>query len=302
MDIAVFHDHELAVALGALQEIYDSPRARQLCAGLAAAHGVATPSPARVTSLVDAIPSARARQRLLQLAIITALVDGAPERATVSRVRALARALGVRDPGVAVLGHVAAGRRRLARALMTRRIIGRFFLDAWRRAGLAGLRRIIAPLWFARGSDPPVAWRYRALGLLPAGTLGHTLWAHCTERRFSFPGEAGGIPEQLMFHDVGHILTGFNTEPDGEIQQGAFQAGFMRRDGFAILLFVVLQFHLGIKITPVADPEVGYFDVPKVMRALAAGGRCLDLSEGWRIWEDAGRPIAEVRHDYGIAA
>ncbi|MCA9693400.1 MAG: hypothetical protein KC636_27640, partial [Myxococcales bacterium] len=83
MDIAVFHDHELAVALGALQEIYDSPRARQLCAGLAAAHGVATPSPARVTSLVDAIPSARARQRLLQLAIITALVDGAPERATV---------------------------------------------------------------------------------------------------------------------------------------------------------------------------------------------------------------------------
>ncbi len=38
---------------------------------------------------------------------------------------------------------------------------------------------------------------------------------------------------------------------------GAFQAGFIREDGLAFLLFVILQFHWGIKITPVADSSEG---------------------------------------------
>src|SRR5262249_36578 len=132
-------------------------------------------------------------------------------------------------------------------------------------------------------------------------SFGRVYWEHCTERRFAFPGEPGGIPERMVFHDFGHVLAGYDTTPEDEIQQGAFQAGFMRSDGFAFLLFVVLHFHLGIKITPAAEAERGLFDVPKVIRAAARGAACkVDLSDHWEPWEVAALPLEEVRARYGI--
>lgn len=308
MDIVVFTATELPIALRALARVHNSPRAHEFRAVLADLHRDLAPvdvpvEPAAIDleDVAAAIVRPRARLRLVQLAEIVALVDGRPSRAVVREVERLADALGVPEPGLAVLRQVAAGRPRLARLLMTRRILARVLVDAWRADGLRGARRLLFPLLLGRGGEPEVAWRYRQLGLLPAGTLGRTLWAHCTERRFALPGEPGAIPEQIVFHDVGHLLTGFSTEPAGEIQQGAFQAGFVRRDGFAFLLFVVLQFHLGIKITPVAPPAVGNFDIPRVLAAVARGAACRDLSEHWQLWDDVARPLDEVRAAYGVA-
>lgn len=302
MDIKVFSESELPLALAALRSVCDSPRGRQLREVLAEIHGVALAvDPAAALAEVSAaIVRPHARLRLVQLAIVAALVDGMPTRPKVRAAHELAEALAVREPGLAVLRQLAAGRRRVARFLVFRRIAARVFGDAWRRGGVAGLRRLIAPLWLGGGSDPALAWRFRQLGLLPEGTLGHTLWAHCTERQFAFPGERKGIPEQMVFHDIGHLLTGFSTEAPGEIQQGAFQAGFVRRDGFMFLLFAILQFHLGIKVTPVAPGAVGLFDVPLVMRALARGAATRDLSEDWSLWSDCARPLSELRAAYGV--
>jgi hypothetical protein len=38
------------------------------------------------------------------------------------------------------------------------------------------------------------------------------------------------------------------------------------QDGFVFLLFVILHFHRGIQITPVADAQIGLFDIPLVTR------------------------------------
>lgn len=303
MDIKVFSESELCVALRGLRSVCDSPRGRQLREALAEIHGAAIEVDAAAATPAEVAATVlrpHARLRLVQLAIVAALVDGMPAREKVRAVDELARALAVREPGLAVLRQLGAGRRRIAKFLVFRRIGARVFGDAWRRGGLAGLWRVLAPLWFHAGSDPALAWRFRQLGLLPEGTLGHALWAHCTERQFAFPGERRGIPEQVVFHDIGHLLTGFSTEPPGEAQQGAFQAGFVRRDGFVFLLFVLLQFHLGIKVTPVAPGAVGMFDVPRVMRALARGAATRDLSEDWSLWSDCARPLAELRVDYGV--
>lgn len=97
------------------------------------------------------------------------------------------------------------------------------------------------------------------------------------------------------------MLSGYATDPAGEIQQAAFQAGFVRKDGFVFLFFGIVQFHLGIKVTPVAEPARGHFDIEKVLVALARGASCeQDLSDRWDFWSAASRPLAQLRSELGI--
>jgi hypothetical protein len=58
-------------------------------------------------------------------------------------------------------------------------------------------------------------------------------WASC-DVGFAFPGEPGGIPDALAYHDVGHVLTEYEATPEGEIQQGSFQGG--KSEGRRVLL------------------------------------------------------------------
>jgi hypothetical protein len=105
----------------------------------------------------------------------------------------------------------------------------------------------------------------------------------------------------MVFHDLGHVLSGYGTDPQGEIQQAAFQAGFARRDGFSFLLFGILQFHIGLRITPVANGYVGLFDVPLVLDALHRGASCkVDLSEGYDVFANKDRSLNAVRAELGI--
>jgi hypothetical protein len=310
MDIAVFTPAQVPVVLRVFADIMTAgrpltPRARQYLDTLAELLGppAELAPPLALADVAVTIPDPRPRRRLVQLAAIATLVDGAPTREAAAALAALDRALDVAEPAIAVVDHLSRGNRLRARALIARRIGLHVFAGALRSEGVAGVLRVLRPLLLGRSPFyPDVAWRYRQLGMLPAGSFGHEFWHHCTERRFSFPGEGGmAIPERLVFHDVGHVLAGYDTDPAGEIQQGAFQAGFVRRDGFMFLIFAVVQFHLGIKITPVAAGEVGFFDVPKVMRALARGAACrVDLSADHRLWRDATRPLAEVRAELGL--
>jgi ubiquinone biosynthesis protein Coq4 len=158
---------------------------------------------------------------------------------------------------------------------------------------------MLAP--FTGGEDLEVAWRYKSLGLLPEGTLGREFWEHCTRNRFGVPGEKGGIPERMVYHDFGHVLAGYDTRPESEIQQGAFQGGFIREDGFAFLMFAIIQFHLGLKMTPATDSQTGLFDVPKVLRAAHRGAACtVDLSDHWDPFAVADAPVEQIRAEYGI--
>ena len=43
------------------------------------------------------------------------------------------------------------------------------------------------------------------------------MYDHFRENDFKFPGELGGMP--LPFHDIGHVLAGYGTDPQSEIQQ-----------------------------------------------------------------------------------
>ncbi|MES1178021.1 MAG: hypothetical protein ABUL62_27105 [Myxococcales bacterium] len=304
MELNVFSHSELDVVLRALRHVAiandnftDAERA--LIEGVARFHGreVAADAlePIAFSEVARVLQGAHARKRAVQLAIVTALVEGTPTPSTEAKVRELAAALELDEAGVDVLYEVAHGQAMMARFDMFRRV-GRFIRGA---KGFPGVLNMALPVLGIAGNDPALAASYRALESCAPGSLGRAFYDHFLDNEFAFPGEVGGIP--MVFHDLGHVLAGYGTGPQGEIQQAAFQAGFARRDGFSFLLFGILQFHQGLRITPVAKGYRGLFDVPAVLEALHRGASCrVDLSEGYDIFANKDRPLEEVRAELGI--
>lgn len=305
MEIQVFDDRELPLVLGALREValandrFTEPEA-ELIEGLALLHGrrVSADDLPRISldELSRGVTDPHRRKRAVQLAIIMSLVEGQPQEAGSQAVRRMAGALDVPEEGLRVLDRVAHERAMLARIDMVRRV-QRFV----RHNGGPSFLQVALPSLLGLGQDPRLAARYHALADLPEMTLGRSLYEHYRTHRFALPGEKGGLPELMLFHDVGHVVSGYGVDPQGEIQQAAFQAGYARNDGFVFLFFGVLQFHLGLRITPVAKGERGYFDVPKVITAVARGAACkVDFSDHFDFFRHAPEPLDELRVRWGV--
>jgi hypothetical protein len=303
MDLKVFTTPELDAVLRALRHVAvandrftDAERA--LIEGVAHIHGVERDpdalAPIDFEEVARAVVDPHRRKRAVQLAIVTALVEGTPSDATAAAVTALADALEIDEAGLAVLNEVAHGHALMARVDTFRRFT-RFIRNV---KGFPGVLQFALPLLGFGGGDAALAGRYRALAACAPGTLGRALFDHFTANEFKLPGEPGGLP--LVFHDLGHVLAGYGTDPQGEIQQAAFQAGFARNDGFTFLLFGILQFHIGMRITPVARGYRGLFDVPAVLTALHRGASCkADLTD-FDLFARQDHPLDEVRADLGI--
>jgi ubiquinone biosynthesis protein Coq4 len=308
MDLVVLNETETPFALRALRGVVASngtitPAERRFIEVVAELHGtsvdVGSLQSVEPGEVAEVIGQPHQRKRVVQLAAIAAMVEGDVTSEGAAAVKQLAAALDVEEAALRVLDSIAGDHRLLTRFDMMRRIMGKYGTKAYKEEGFAGVRKMMA--MFGAGGDPQVAWKYKQLGLLPEGTLGREFWEHCTKNRFSVPGEKGGIPERMVFHDFGHVLAGYDTRPESEIQQGAFQGGFVREDGFAFLMFVIIQFHLGMKVTPITDGFVGLFDVAKVLRAAQRGAACkVDLSDGWDPFAVADAPLEQLRAEYGI--
>lgn len=155
--------------------------------------------------------------------------------------------------------------------------------------------------------DPAVAARYQALEQLPTGSLGRTFFQHYRTRGWAFPGEWKGSPELLVRHDCCHILGGFNTDMDGEMNVAAFQAGlFDNSFGFETLLEAILDFHLGKAFSTVGSvipPAKGHFHPDAVMAAYNSGLACnTNLIEALDFWALADQPVTELRQRFNIPA
>lgn len=251
--------------------------------------------------VADRLTRPHARRRLVQLAAAGALLRVPVTREAAAFVHGLADALSAPDPVVRVLDALSRGRRMRACLLTRKRVFGIVLRETWASDGMPGLLRFFGAMFLRVAVDKAHLWSFKKLGLLPDGTLGREFWRHTTESGFGFPGEKGGIPSTVVYHDVGHVLTGYDTTPRGEIQQAAFQAGNRRDDGFGFLQFALLQFHQGIRVTPIAPPVQGCFDPHRVLRAIARGARCnVDITHGWNFWPLLPLPIADVRQRLAI--
>lgn len=307
MDLVVFDAKELVAVARALREVSEingrfTQAEADFIAAIAEMHGVsldATLDPISPAELARVVTDPHRRKRALQLLVVMSLVDGEAHPRTRDALTRFAEALDVNERALDVVREVTEGHLLLARIDMIRRLGNTLMRDG----KLATLKSMATAAIL--GEDTKIAEKYRALAHYPEGTLGRTLFESWREHGFKLPGEKGAMPERGIFHDVGHILSGYGVDPAGEIRQGAFQAGFVRDDGFGFLLFAVLQFHLGVKITPIAEAERGYFDTKAVLRAAERGAACnVDLSDPaeWDFWSVADVPVTELRQRYGIPA
>jgi hypothetical protein len=172
--------------------------------------------------------------------------------------------------------------------------------EIWQNDGLRGIYKFVRGM-IGKYEDPALAARYQALEHYPVGSLGRSYWEYCRKNRFALPGEKGGAAEQVLFHDCAHVLSGYGTTPDEEVQVACFSAGFQRRDPWAFVFFVLLQFHVGIRLTPIAAARTGFFDPVKAMIAIRRGAAMnVDLNNGWDYWPVMGEQVEELRKRYNI--
>ena len=150
---------------------------------------------------------AQARQ-LVRLMVATSLADGPPSMEQVSLMASFAAALGVEEPSVGVVRHLAKKRLLMFRLAFMRHSHVRTYLRNTYRL-LGGILPVIKAILRFRGvikGNPELAARFHALEKLPEDTLGHRFFRHCTDEGLAFPGEKGGFPVGALFHDFSHVL------------------------------------------------------------------------------------------------
>ena len=308
MDIDVFPQRELPAVLRVLRTALRPDGALQLrersflatyARIVGARLGAADPEPLPAADV--RIDGTHARKRLVQLAALAVLLARPVRADAFAYLQALARRLETHDGVIDVIAALVRGRRRTVRMRAMRRGFKGIFRDAYRAEGVAGVLRFVGAMLFKIAVNGDRLWNHKRLGLLPEGTLGREYWAHMTRLGYGFPGERGGIPQGMTYHDVGHVLAGHDTSPAGEIQQASFQGGNRRDDGFFFVQFAILQFHQGVRLTPAAAPEVDLFDPAKVLWAMHRGAQCrVDITRQWDYWPLMTLPLAEARAACGV--
>jgi hypothetical protein len=251
--------------------------------------------------LAEAITDPQIRRQLVQGLIVMSMIDQKPSQQEGDLVEQFAQKLEVSVPEVEDLRHLLKGEIFQLRLDMVRRFwLREKVSELWDKDGVRGL------ITFARGmvgkyENAALATRYQALEHYPEGSLGRSYWEYCRTNGFALPGEKGGAAEQILFHDCAHVLSGYGTTPEEEVQVACFSAGFQRRDPFLFVFFVLMQFHVGIRMTPITEARTGFFDPVKALIAIRRGAAMnVDLNSGWDYWPVMGEQVEELRRRYNI--
>ena len=246
------------------------------------------------------------REQFVQGMVVMSLADDVPTPAQMQRIEEFAQALAVAQPAIrnikflteknSLLFRLDFMRRSHLRSMVENQFQDQGFLGVIK--GLLGLKGLI--------EDPQLAAKYHQLKDLPPASLGYQLWHHYRDNGFAFPGERFGFPTGAVFHDLCHVLGGYDTSIAGEIQLTAFIAGFRRTHPLYLLLFIMLQFSAGVKVVPIETaPTQSVLATPGLadlmFQALERGTHVnTDLTSDWDFWPDLEQPVAQVRQKFNI--
>jgi len=183
------------------------------------------------------------RTRIVQVMVLVALIVRPLPVEVADNVVAYSRALGIDDGMLRVAHELADGHAGLAAVDFDRN----GYTKGWSEERTAVLHAHgLHDAWAMSSDDPELAEQWAALGGLPAGTLGRGVWEFYTARGFTFPGLAGSAPPLLAQHDWVHVLAGYGSTLEAELEVFAFIARANDRpEGFSLLAMVVSLFETG---------------------------------------------------------
>jgi hypothetical protein len=259
-------------------------------------------APITPDELAKTVLSPKLRRQLVFGMLLMSLADGEASPREADVVESFAHVLGVDAHEIATFRNVSEGHWMTARYDVLRRFWVRpHLLEKVKREGAGWLLRAVVA-FAGLQEDTAVAKRFRALEQYPEGTFGRAYASFIRDNHFSFPGERGSPPEPIVIHDLTHVIGGYGTEPADEICVTGFHAGYRKQEPFTFLLFSMMQFNLGIQVTPIAKGAAQQFDAARVLDALRRGAQMnIDLTDGsWDYWADMALPLDEVRAKYNV--
>jgi hypothetical protein len=106
-------------------------------------------------------------------------------------------------------------------------------------------------------ADAAIAKRWRALRDCPHGSWGKAVADFYDRHGFPFPGERHGIYELGARHDWVHVLAGYETTPEGELDVFAFIAASMTDERGLVLLAITLGLFQNGSIRHVSGKRIG---------------------------------------------
>jgi hypothetical protein len=229
---------------------------------------------------------------------VTPLLDGRLDAAKIEVFLRYADALAIREDYV---GQLAESVRHLDWVLqdMTRQNIKSLWDEPWDGSDIMELL-----LPYRRNPNPDLAVRYDALGTLAPGTFGRQFWEIYKRNGYAFPGQEQGVNARFATpHDSTHVLSGYDTSPQGEILVSTFTAGMHPRlpmEGH--ILPVIFSWHLGIEINAFAKSARNQLDVEKFWVAWVRGSEMrTDLfAPDWDFWNLIEEPVAAVQSRYQV--
>jgi len=240
------------------------------------------------------------RLAIIQRMVVIALLDEEAHAQEIACLRDFAKTLEVNEPAIEQMKLAASNSaKRLAFDLLRHGFLAQVFRNEWKANGLSGILKSVKSM--SGGKNAAIAAKFGELRSAAPGTLGAHYLAYMETNKFPLPGEPKGAPEMLIFHDMGHALTGYSTDVPGEMRMAGLEAGYMKDDGFGVIALGIFGFHLGIALPNIAACRGG-FDWQAVMEGYTLGRKLnVDLRQ-WDPWPYMNRPLEEVRRELGIGA
>jgi hypothetical protein len=248
------------------------------------------------------------RARIVQIMLLAAFVVRPLPPGVADRVREFAEALRVRDDMIDVVERYATGALELANVDFVRN----GYLGSLAPDRLAALHTAaLETSWGQVSDDPGLAARWASLAELPVGTLGRGVADFYADRGFVHPGRPGSAPPLLAQHDWVHVLAGYGTALENEIEVFAFIARANDDPrAFSLLAMVVSLFETGYLASGAGlfEANAGHLHsrgmavrLGDAMRrgALTAGSHDF-LDVDWFTLAD--RPVVVVRDEIGLVA
>ena len=223
------------------------------------------------------------RDRIVQYMVLCALLLHPIPEEVAENVASYARELGVEEGMVRVAGEFAHGSLGLAAVDFVRN----GYEGTWNEEASTGAlhsTRVLHDAWEFSLNDPDLAARWAALEKLPADSIGRGVWEMYQSRGFTFPGAPGSAPPLLAQHDWVHVLGGYGTTVESEVEVfGLIARANDDMHAFSLLAMVISLFETGYlaRGAGLFESSPGHFSSDERMAvrladAMTRGARCHD--------------------------